>query len=241
MTSASAPQTLFFTTRWTQILQAKEDSAQGRKALADLCAQYYEPVVTFLRIELRDADAAREVSHAFFAETLAGGTIAGAKREQGRFRSYLLGAVKNFLSRYREAALRLKRGGGVLPMSLDENEEAAQAIADTRQIPTDVAFDRQWAVTLIARALALVRQECEADGKAEFFDHVKPWLTGSARHGEQAAVAELCGMTPAALKMAISRLKHRFRDAVRAEIAETLGEPAMVDEEMHVLFRALAG
>src|SRR5258706_1571894 len=101
----------FRTTRWTQVSRAKADSPEGRRALAELCHAYYEPVVTFLRCELRDADGAREFTHEFFAEVLAGGAISHAEQEGGRFRSYLLGAVKHFLSHHREAARRLKRGG----------------------------------------------------------------------------------------------------------------------------------
>ena len=102
----------FHTTRWTHVCLAKSDSSDGRQALADLCEAYYEPVVAFLRCEMRDADAAREMSHAFFAELLAVGAIQRADRARGKFRSYLLGAVKHFLARHRDAVQRLKRGGG---------------------------------------------------------------------------------------------------------------------------------
>jgi len=98
----------FHTTRWTRVCLAKADSEEGRTALADLCAAYYEPVVAFLRCQWRDADAAREMSHAFFAEMLAGGTIHTVERERGRFRSYLLGAVKHFVSHHRAFAQRMK-------------------------------------------------------------------------------------------------------------------------------------
>lgn len=231
----------FHTTRWTRVCLAKSDTDDGRTALADLCAAYYEPVVAFLRCELRDADAAREMSHAFFAEMLEGGTIKTAEREQGRFRSYLLGAVKHFLSHQREAAQRLKRGGGAVPVSLDEDASAMRAIPDGRQLSPDAAFDRQWALTVLARALEIVKAECVADGRADFFDRVKPWLTGEAAHGDQAALANACGMSPDALKMAIHRLKRRFRDCVKAEIAGTLDDLANVDAEMQQLFAALAG
>ncbi len=135
---------------------AKSESEDGRRALAELCQAYYEPVVSFLRWELRDAEAAREMSHAFFAEMLAGGTIASADRGRGRFRSYLLGAVKHFLSHHREAARRLKRGGGAEHVSLDEEVSGAREIADPQQISPDAAFDRQWAITTLARALEVV-------------------------------------------------------------------------------------
>src|ERR1043166_159289 len=106
-----APGEDFRTTRWTEVSRAKMDSAEGRRALGELCQEYYEPVVAFLRCELRDADAARELTHEFFAEVLVGGAIVHAEQERGRFRSYLLGAVKHFLAHRREAARRLKRGG----------------------------------------------------------------------------------------------------------------------------------
>lgn len=230
----------FHTTRWTQVRSAKADSEDGRKALADLCDAYYEPVVTFLRAELRDADAARELTHEFFAGLLGGGGITRAEREHGRFRSYLLGAVKHFLAHQREAALRLKRGGGAVPVSLDEDASAMRSIPDAQTLSPEAEFDRQWAVTVLAHALDAVRQECAASGKAAFFEHVKPWLTGDSAYGDQAALANACGMTPAALKMAIQRQKKRFRECVKAEIAGTLEDAAMVEAEMQVLFAALA-
>jgi RNA polymerase sigma-70 factor (ECF subfamily) len=233
------PQAAFYTTQWTRVCLAKADSEDGRQALADLCAAYYEPVVAFLRYELRDADAARELSHAFFAKMLAGGAIHAADRERGRFRSYLLGAVKNFLSHHRASARRLKRGAAVAPVSLD-NEDVS-AVHDARQVSPDAAFDRQWALTVLTRALEAQRAECAAEGRAAFFDHVKPWLTGEAAHGDQAALAAACGMNPPALKMAVHRLKHRFRQCVKAEVAGTLDDPAMVEAEMHSLFAALGG
>lgn len=168
---------------------AKADSEDGRKALADLCDAYYEPVLVFLKCELRDKDAAREMTHAFFAQMLAGGTIRTAERDQGRFRSYLLGAVKHFLSHQREAAQRLKRGGGVVPVLLDEDASAVRAIPDAQALSPEAAFDRQWAVTVLAHALESLRQECTADGKVVFFEQVKPWLTGAAAHRDEASMA----------------------------------------------------
>lgn len=231
----------FQTTRWTMVRQAKADSDDGRMALADLCDAYYEPVVAFLRLELRDTDAARELSHAFFAEMLAGGTIGTANREQGRFRSYLLGAVKHFLANQRESARRLKRGGGAAHVSLDEDASGAREIPDARQISPDAAFDREWALTTLARAMDVVKQECVKEGRVDYFQQVKPWLTGEAAHGDQAEVAEACGMSVAALKMSISRLRRRFRDCLKAEIAGTLEDVAMVETEMQELFAALSG
>jgi DNA-directed RNA polymerase specialized sigma24 family protein len=241
MTTKSQPtpdHAAFHTTRWTRVCLAKADSEDGRAALADLCEAYYEPVVAFLRCKLRDANAARELSHAFFAEMLAGGTIHTADRDRGRFRSYLLGAVKHFLSHHRDASLRIKRGGGAEAVPMDD--EAVGAVPDARQVSPDAAFDRQWALTVLTRALDSLRLECTGEGREAFFEKVKPWLTGDAAHGDQAALAEACGMSPAALKMAVHRLKHRFRQCVKVEVAGTLDDPAMVEAEMQSLFAALA-
>jgi RNA polymerase sigma-70 factor (ECF subfamily) len=235
-----APGEEFRTTRWTQVSRAKADSPEGRRALADLCNAYYEPVTAFLRCELRDADAARELTHDFFAHILAGGAIARAEQERGRFRSYLLGAVKHFLSHQREAARRLKRGGGAPNISLHETDAGeARSVPDASVLSPDAAFDRQWALTVVARALAALRRECAAEGRADFFEQIKPWLTGEAARGDQAALAAGCGLNANALKVAVHRLKRRFRQLLKAEVAGTLDDPALIAAEMRDLFAAL--
>ena len=227
----------FRTTRWTQVSRAQADSPEGRRALAELCNAYYEPVATFLRCELRDAEAARDLAHDFFAGMLAGGVIAHAAQERGRFRSYLLGAVKHFLSHQREAARRLKRGGGRENLSLNETE--AGSVPDAGVLSPDAAYDRQWALTAVARALEMLRRECAAEGRSDFFEQAKPWLTGEAAHGDQAAVAARCGLNANALKVAVHRLKRRFRLLLKAEVAGTLDDPGLVEAEMRALFAAL--
>ena len=221
---------------------ARADSEEGRQALSELCAAYYAPVLAFLRCELREVDAAREAAHAFFAQMLGGGGMDKAQRDRGRFRAYLLGAVRHFLSHEREAAQRLKRGGAALELlPLDPEATAIRTLADTRGRTPDAAFDRQWALTTVTRAFEAVRQQSHAEGRGAFFEQVKPWLTGDATHGSQAALAAEHGLSPAALKMAVQRLKTRFREAVRAEISGTLDDDNRVTEEMRSLFAALEG
>jgi RNA polymerase sigma-70 factor (ECF subfamily) len=207
--------------------------------LAELCNAYYEPVSAFLRCELRDAEAARELTQGFFAQMLAGGTIAHAEQKRGRFRSYLLGAVKHFLAHHREAARRLKRGGGTDNISLNETE--ARSVPDAGVLSPNDAFDRQWALTVVARALESLKRESVAEGRAEFFERVKPWLTGDAVRGDQAALAAGFGMNANALKVAVHRLKRRFRQLLKAEVAGTLDDPGLVEAEMQALFAALGG
>jgi len=216
---------------------AKADSEDGRSALTDLCDAYYEPVVAYLRSALRDADAAREMSHAFFAEMLGGGTINTADSERGRFRSYLLGAVKHFVGHQRETARRMKRGGGLEIVSLDD-EEAAE-VPEGRMLSPDAEFDRQWAMTVIMRGTAALRAECMAEGRGAFFDSVSGILNGHASYGDQTVLAATCGMSFDAFRMAVSRLKKRLRQCVKSEVAGTLEDPTAVQDEMETLFAAL--
>lgn len=241
-TDPHPPGSQFRTTRWTQVDRAKAGSQEGQQALADLCDAYYEPVVTFLRCELRDPDAAREMAHEFFVHVLEGDALASAERARGRFRSYLLGAVKHFLSHQREAARRLKRGGGMECASLDDEDKAVgRSLPDPATPSPDRAFDRRWALTVLARALETLRLECATEGRAALFDQTKPWLTGDAAHGDQAAAAARDGLNPTALKVAVHRMRKRFRGLVRAEVARTLDDPGQVETEMGVLFAALGG
>jgi DNA-directed RNA polymerase specialized sigma24 family protein len=235
---ANRGENAFHTTRWTRVCLAKAASEEGRRALAELCEAYYEPVMTFLRCELRDADAAREMSHAFFEQVLGGGRIHSADPARGRFRSYLLGAVKHFLSHHRQAGARIKRGSGVETVSLDDMEVCA--VRDGALSP-DAVFERQWAVTVLGRGLEALRVECAAEGKAEFFERLKPLLNGDLDHGGQMRLAEASGMSVPAFRMAVHRLRRRLRECVKAEVAGTLDDPAMVQEEMRALFAALGG
>jgi RNA polymerase sigma-70 factor (ECF subfamily) len=208
-----------------------------------LCDAYYEPVVAYLRRVLGDADAARDMSHAFFADMLAGGTIQTADPERGRFRFYLLGAVKHFLAHRREAEQRLRRGGGVRPLSLNADTEGMPAleVADSGRMSPEAVFDRQWAVTVLARAMDALQQECASEGKAKLFEHLRPWLLGESVHGEQAAAAEALGLSAAAMKVAVHRMRHRFRHCVKVEVAGTLKDESAVEDEMRALLVALGG
>jgi DNA-directed RNA polymerase specialized sigma24 family protein len=229
----------FLTTRWTRVCLAKADSEDGRRALADLCDAYYEPVVAYLKSVLRDADAARDMSHAFFAEMLGGGTIHSADQQRGRFRSYLLGAVKHFVSRQRDIRRALKRGEGQVAVSMDDDDVAE--VRDGAVISPDAAFDRQWALTMLERSLAALRTDCMTEGRVAFFDQVRPMLTGEAAYGDQAAAAVACGMNVEAFRVAVHRMKKRLRQCVKAEIAGTLDDATGVSDEMQILLEALSG
>lgn len=232
----------FHTTRWTQVFQARESSGAGLEALRELCGAYYAPVVAFLRGQGNDAEAARELAHEFFARMLEGDAIGGVDRAQGRFRSYLLGAVKHFAAHVREAGQRQRRGGGMCPLSIDESlPDSPALVVPDRRLSPDAAFDRQWAVTVLSRAMTALEKECTAEGKGEVLEHLRPWLLGEAAHGDQAQAAEELGLSAGAMKVAVHRMRQRYRRLVRAEIAGTLHEEAAVEDEMAALLAALGG
>lgn len=241
---SDAPQTSpFAPTRWTLVLRARGESAEGRAALSELCEAYYQPVQRFLRREGREEDAARELAHDFFARVLAGRGFDDADPERGRFRSYLLGALKHFLADQRAHARRLKRGGAVPPDSLDAPGETdtspGLSIADPGAVPRDAVFDREWALTVMDRALVALQKEFDEAGKAVQFETLKPWLMGDTPASSQADVARRLDLTEGAVKVTIHRLRKRFRELVRSNIAQTLADPGHVDEELRYLVEAL--
>lgn len=231
----------FAATRWTLVVQARGGGTEARSALSDLCAAYYAPVVSFLRATGRDEDSAREMAHAFFAGILEGrNTLGGADPARGRFRSYLLGAVKHFLADQHERAAAVKRGSGVEPLPLDASTPGGPGF-DVHAPPVDeTVFDRQWALTVLARALRVLGDELAAAGKCGQFEVLKPWLTGGSAGTAQAEAASQLGMSEAAVKVAIHRLRQRFREAVKAEIAETVPAESDIDDELRHLIAVMA-
>lgn len=212
----------FHPTQWTLVLRARGEGELAKAALSELCAAYYEPVVAFLRREGRGEEAARETAHGFFATVLEAG-VGTPEPGRGRFRSYLLGALKHFLAKQRAASLAGKRGGGAEHVPLGDDPGATDDV---------LAFDRDWAMNLIARALSTL--EAEHAGKPDSFATLKPWLDGGAE-GSQADAARALGMSETAVKVAIHRLRGRFRELIRAEVAATVHDPAEVAEELRHL------
>jgi RNA polymerase sigma-70 factor (ECF subfamily) len=232
----------FHTTRWTLVQNAVGRTAEARQALSELCAAYYAPVVSFLRREGRDEDAARELAHEFFAKLLADDALGAFERGRGRFRSYLLGAVKHFLTNRRRDAAREKRGGGAEHAPLGQGTDTSPGVdvADAGAASPDAEFDREWALAVVERALTALQAESEAAGQAAQFSALKPWLTPSGAALSQARVAAEMGLSEGAVKVAIHRLRRRFRELVRSEIAQTMHDPADLDDEMRHLVEALS-
>ena len=237
-----APSHAFAPTRWTLVLRARGESVEARGALSELCEAYYQPVFRFLRREGREEDAARELTQEFFARLLARGGVGAADPQRGRFRSYLLGAVKHFLADQRDHARREKRGGGASPESLDADEGTSPAlqVADHASAPDDAVFDRAWALAVMDRTLHSLAVEFANEGKSDHFAALKPWLAGDAALLPQAEAAARLGVSESAIKVAIHRLRKRFREMIRTEIAQTVETPAEVDTELRYLVEVLA-
>ena len=223
----------FHPTQWTLVLRASGIGAEAQAALSDLCGAYYAPVVMFLRQDGRGEDEAREMAHAFFAELLEGG-LGAPEQARGRCRSYLLGAVKHFISKQRDTAETMKRGGGVEFVNVDlDGGKMPPLLAEDDAL----LFDREWAFTLIGRALAVLEREHER--KLEFYQTLKPWLDG-APDVSQAQTAANLGMSETAVKVAIHRLRARFRDLIRAEVAATVNDPTEMEAELHHLIQIVS-
>jgi DNA-directed RNA polymerase specialized sigma24 family protein len=201
-------------------------------------------VLTFIRHNGRDEDTARELTQEFFARLLARHGLDTVEPGRGRFRSFLLGAVKHFLADQHDRAQGAKRGGGQTVLSLEAgagaNTTTALQIPDPAGSAPDTVFDRQWALTLVERALNLLAGEFTEAGKAKQFETLKPWLLGEVDALSQADAAVRLGLTEGAAKVALHRLRRRFRELVKAEIAQTVDELTHVQDELRYLVEVLA-
>ena len=232
---------MFPVTQWTVVLAAGgTPSPESAAALERLCQSYWYPLYAFVRRSGYSPPGAEDLTQEFFARLLEHNWIAQADRHKGRFRSFLLMAMKRFLAKEWDKAKTLKRGGHVrlVPLQLDTAENRyAQEPADT-STPEQI-FEKHWALTLLESVLKLLRQDYARDGKERLFRTLEPCLIGSREAQPYAALAVGLGMTEAAVKMAVCRLRERYRECLRAEIAQTVASPAEVDEELRHLFRVL--
>jgi RNA polymerase sigma factor (sigma-70 family) len=238
----SAPGDIFATTHWTVVLTAgQRHTAQSDHALEELCRTYWFPLYAYVRRRGQAKADAEDLVQAFFARFLAKNYLAGLSAERGRFRAFLLASLKNFLTNEWKKSQRLKRGGGDTVLSLDwETADTKFQVASTSEPSPDKAFDREWAVALLAHVIQRLQAECVAEGKAKQFERLKVFLTAAKGTVSHANVAQSLGMDEGAVRVAAHRLRKRYRELLRDEIAHTLANPAMVDEEMRALFGAFS-
>ena len=220
----------FRTTRWTRVMLASGDSEESKSALSELCEIYYRPVHAFIR-HAGNADDADDLTQAFFAKLLQNAGLNGIDPQRGRFRTYLLGAVKHFVRDERVKSQAEKRGGSSETLAGDEVDFGLMEPA-----PSDAVFDREWAMALIERAIGKVK----AHTSGEQFKVLKPWLNGSFADLSQAEAAAELGVGEGSVKVAIHRLRKRFRQCVREEIVQTVSGEDEISAELNYLIEVLA-
>lgn len=231
----------FQTTQWSQVLAAgKGSETQGRAALETLCEAYWYPLYAYVRRQGHDPDESRDLTQAFFSHLLETDMLQVADPSRGRFRSFLLTSLKNFLSHERDKEGALKRGGGAVTVSLDaaETRYDLEPAADTSP---DVLFERRWALTLMERAMKALETESAAGQSPERLEHLKPYLTGSAPQAPYSEAAEALGVSEGAFRVAIHRLRQRYGELLRQEIGNTVAVDSEVDEELKHLLTVVSG
>ena len=232
----ATPDGFFATTRWT-VVRAAGASVAG--ALESLCTAYWFPLYAYVRRRGFSKEDAEDLTQAFFAKLLERRDFAGLKQENGRFRAFLLAALKNFLANERDRAGRLKRGGNITHFSLNwQSADSQFQIADTASRSPDEAFDREWALALLERVMVQLRDESTVAGRAERFEQLKRFLAVGKGEIPYALAASELLMDAGTLRVAIYRLRKRYRELLKQEVADTLSDPAMVEEELAVLLRA---
>jgi RNA polymerase sigma factor (sigma-70 family) len=237
-TSRSHTPGFFAATRWTMVLSAVgQGNRTGSRALAELCQCYWRPLYAYLRWQGFNVEEAEDLTQEFFARLLDHNGLATVDPGKGKFRSFLLASLKHFLANERDRARALKRGGGLPPIPLDAlSAEKRRQIEPTDDLSPDKAFERQWALTVLDQALSRLRTEFSMAGKEALFEELKGFLTGDGRADAHTAVGGRCGMSEGAVKVAVHRLRRRYRDLLREEIAQTVGNPEEVDDEIRNLF-----
>ena len=240
MTTTPAGQ--FAATRWTMVLTARRDqSPQATRALEELCQLYWFPLYAYVRRRGHDPHEAEDLTQEFFARLLAKNYLADADREKGKFRSFLLASLKHFLANEWDRVHAQKRGGRHPHISLDVRDaETRYQSEPADELSPDKLLDRQWAVAMLDQVLARLGAEYAADGKADVFEQLKNSLTGAKESIPYATIAANLGTTEAAIKVAVHRLRQRYRRLLREEIAHTVATPADINEELHHLFSAFS-
>ena len=229
---------IFATTHWSVVLSA-QDKGSGRstEALEQLCRAYWYPLYAYARRAGKNPADAEDLTQGFFARLLEKDYLKSVVPDRGRFRTFLLVAFKRFQANEWDRKHALKRGGFAQVISIDKIiAESRFAEEPSHNLQPDVLFDRYWAGTLLERAVAQIREEYVASGRAKLFEYLQSCLAGDESSLPYAAIAERLQLTEPAIKMAVQRLRARYREILRAEIAHTVSVPDDIEEELRHLF-----
>lgn len=230
---AAAP---FTSTHWSVVVEAQGESPAAQEALEKLCGSYWRPIYSFLQRQGIGPEEAKDITQGFFADLLQHKSLAAVRKEKGRFRSYLLGALKHFLADERRRAMAIKRGKGqrLIPLeelSADEGAEMEPADPTT----AEQIYERRWASTVLERVLSRSKDEYRAAGNALLFDSLKQLLPDEPGAPSQAEIAAQLGMTENAVRQAFHRFRQRYQSLLREEIAHTVATPGDVEDELRHL------
>jgi DNA-directed RNA polymerase specialized sigma24 family protein len=241
-TPATSDAAGFAATRWTLVLAAARGDVTPRAAaaMAELCRVYWFPLYAYVRRRGHDTHAAEDLTQEFFLRLLDKDYLAGVDRDKGKFRAFLLASLKHFLANEWDRSQSQKRGGGNVILPLDvAGAENRYSLEPSHDLTPERLFERQWALTVLEQVLARLQGEFATDGKQPVFDALKPFLTAGRESGGYAAAAAELAMTEGAVKTAVHRLRRRYRQVLRDEIAQTVASPEEVDEEIRYLLACL--
>jgi RNA polymerase sigma factor (sigma-70 family) len=233
----------FQATRWTLILSARQsDSTEiAEKALSNFCEAYWPPLYAFLRHRGHASPEAQDLVQGFFAHMLEQNTLSRADQKKGRLRTFLLGSLQNFLCNEYDRTRALKRGGDRKIVSIEEHlPEVEASMMETAYVSDSHSYDLVWASHIVKRAWQQLQDAFETEGKAEWLEVLRPFVAGGGKTplSQEEAAAKL-GVPIATLRTWLSRLRQRYREALRTEVANTVSDPAEVDQELHYLYQIL--
>ena len=231
----------FATTHWSVVLAAgRRGSSDCEAALETLCKTYWCPLYAYVRRRVPDVHEAQDLTQAFFERLLEKDYVADADPKRGRFRAFLLTAFKHFLSKEWDKARAQKRGGGRAFISLDFAAGESRYLREPAdELTPERVYDRQWALTLLEQVLARLRDEFVRAGQADLFEQLKVFITARTTAAGYAGTAGELNISEGAVRVAVHRLRRRYRQLLRAEIAQTVSEPGSVEDEIRSLFSAL--
>jgi RNA polymerase sigma factor (sigma-70 family) len=242
-TATAAQGTWFTTTHWSVVLSAREhNSPQAAAALEKLCRTYWYPLYAYVRRQGHDEPSAKDLTQEFFVRLLHKNRLDHVQREKGRFRSFLLASVKNFLSDEWDKGRAQKRGGGQTLLSLDDDTaEDRYQLEPADNLTPDKLFEQRWAHTLLDEAKTRLKEEYAQAGKADFYERLRVFEAADPGAPTYAQVAAEFGLTESAVKSAAHRLRQRYGELVREEVAHTVDSPEEVDSEIRYLIGVISG
>ena len=243
--NGSAPRTQkgkaqFTTTQWSVVLEAQSESPVAQEALEKLCRAYWRPIYGFVQRQGIGPEEAKDITQGFFADLLEHKSLAAVRKEKGRFRSYLLGALKYFLADERRRMMAIKRGKGQRLIPLDElHADGRIEIEPADPMTAEMIYERRWALTVLERVLSRLKDEYVAAGNAALFDSLKELLPDEPGSPSQAQIAARLGMTENAVRQAFYRFRQSYQALLREEIANTVATPGDIEDELRHLIAVL--